>query len=319
MIVSFRDLFFTGQPNSNGLVSAEYPAKKPKNTYRIIIAGDSRTMEVHDYPFQTDLHPQPVTYFPPNFRFAPQVEQELNFQAALDGVPLNYEVFNCGRHGDLLFWPTFDLPEVVKRNDVDLVIIFNPQNDLRPYNYYFDHPLTSDGIPKYPNDIEYYLKPPLERIPNGLPRKFYDFCKAHDLVKIDGRNFKFDDSKILSDPALHDMVLDFYGKPLDVLNRELSSTKTSGGKPVRLLVLFTYTGREWNQQHDSDLWIEAAKKFNFPFLDLNPEMNALHLSFFPLTQDDSHFNPDGSVFFGRLLACVLVRDKLIPWNEDSNK
>ena len=64
---------------------------------------------------------------------------------------------------------------------------------------------------------------------------------------------------------------------------------------------------------DDQLWVDAAKKYNFPLLNLKDETNALHLSFFPLTGDNTHLNPDGNVFFGRLLAHDLVRDKLIPW------
>jgi hypothetical protein len=45
-------------------------------------------------------------------------------------------------------------------------------------------------------------------------------------------------------------------------------------------------------------------------------MNALHLSYFPLTSDGSHLNPDGCIFLGKLLTHELVREKLIPWKEN---
>ncbi len=319
LIVSFRDLFYTNNPNSNGFIAPEYPANKPKNTYRIIIVGDSRSMEVHDFPFKTDYHaqtrPPESPSYPDNLKLGPEVERELNFQAALDDVPWNYEVFNDGRHGDLLFWPTFDVPDVVKKSDIDLVVIFSPTNDFRPFFFYYDHSLTSDCIPKYPMDLEYYMKPPLERINDGLPRKFYDFCKAHNLVQVVGRNLVFDDG-VFAYPEIRDEILQFYGKPLDVLQKKLSAMKTSGGKPVKLLVVFTYTGREWSQHNDTETWIEAAKKFDLPYLDLDPEMDSLHLSYFPMTGDEIHFNPDGTVFFGRLLAHDLIRDKLIPWKDE---
>ncbi len=243
------------------------------------------------------------------------MERELNFQAALEDVPLNYEFLNFGRHGDLLFWPSIDVPGAVKRNDIDLVVVFSPNIDRRAFYYYYDHNLTPDGIPQYPPDMEYLLKPPLERIPEGLPRKFYDYCKAHDLVKVDGRNLVFDES-VMTNPETRQWVLDFYGKPWDVLNRKLSAMKTSGGKPVRLLVLFTYTGREGSQKYQPDFYEEVAKKYNIPFFDMDPVMNALHLSFYPLTGDGSHLNPDGCVFFGKLLAHELAREKLIPWKDD---
>jgi hypothetical protein len=160
--------------------------------------------------------------------------------------------------------------------------------------------------------MEYLLKPPLERIPDGTPRKFYDFCKAHNLVRVNGNVFDFDDG-IFSYPELHDLLVELYGKPLGVLNQKLSGMKTSSGQPVRLLLCTTYTGFSWlKNREDNQLWVDAAKKYNFPILNLKDEMNALHLSFFPLTGDHTHLNPDGHVFFGRLLAHDLIRDKLIP-------
>jgi hypothetical protein len=333
-IVSLRDLFpASTSPNSNGVMAPEYPAKKPKNTFRIIICGDSRSVEVHGYPFKTDYHQQDCvgypycTNFPYNVHVCPQLEQELNLQAALDGVPTNFEVFNMYVHGDLCFWPTILAPDIVKKNDVDLVIVLSPRGDYRPYYYYYDHSLTSDGIPQWPINPEYLLKPWQDRIRDGLTRKFYDFCKANGLVEIRGNNIYFQDSIITDEKwntnkQLHDWVLDFYGKPLDVLNRKLSDMRTSGGKPVRLLALFTYTGRSQGcggPQFERALWVEAAQKYKFPYLDLYPEMNALNFSFIPLTQDAGHFTPDGANFFATLLAHQLIRDKLIPWNDDAAK
>jgi hypothetical protein len=161
--------------------------------------------------------------------------------------------------------------------------------------------------------MEYLLKPPLERIPNGIPRNFYDFCKAHGLVSIEGNVFNFDWDKLSSYPELHESLVQLYGKPLAVLNRKLSVIKTSSGQPARLLLCNTFTGRSWTRNFDIPIWVDAAKKFNFSILDLNDEVNALHLSYFPLTGDNTHLNPDGHVFFARLIAHDLIRDKLIPW------
>jgi hypothetical protein len=133
-------------------------------------------------------------------------------------------------------------------------------------------------------------------------------------VKIDGNNFYFDES-LFSYPELHDSLVEMYGKPLDILNQKLSSMKTSSGQRVRLLLCSTHEGVGNLQYPDnSQLWADAAKKYNFPILDLNAEFNALWLSFFPLTgEDHNHLNPDGHAFFGRLIAHDLIQDKLIPW------
>ncbi len=322
MIISYRDLFQTRDYNSNGVFAPEYPAPKPKNTYRIFIVGDSRSVEAQPFPFPSERHP--LTHPPDtpewsqNLILAPSIERELNFQAALEDVPWNYEVLTFGKHSDFFLWPTYELPEAVQRNDVDLVIIFSPNMDGMAYERYFDHPLTSDGIPKFPPDMEYLMKPPLDRIPDGLPRKFYDYCKAHHLVNVVGNNLVFDGS-VMTIPEIHDWILEFYGRPWDVLNRKLAGMKTSSGKPPRLLILFTYTGREGSQKYWPAFREEVANKYHVPYLDIGPVMNALHLSYYPLTGDDTHLNPDGCVFFGKLLAHELAKEKLIPWKEEPGK
>jgi hypothetical protein len=322
MVVSFRDLFGydnegTPDENYNHINEPAYPAQKPKNTYRILLVGDSRVVGISNYYYQNDFHPPNPPLYPRILNMSKQMERELNFQAALDDVPLNYEVLKSTQNaGTLLFlWPTYLLPDVVKRNDIDLVILFMPPTspDDLPYQFYFDHPMTSEGIPKFENDMEYLLKPPLERIPKGTPRNFYDFCKAHNLVKIEGNNFDFDQN-LFSYPQLHDSLVEMYGKPLDVLNKELAGMKTSAGQSVRFLLCNTRTGPFISYRETFNIWVDAAKKYNFPILDLNDEMNAFNLSVFPITGVDSnHLNPDGHVFLGRLMANLLIRDKLIPW------
>ncbi len=319
VVICFRDLFgysSTGPDdrNSNGLNETEYPAKKPKNTFRILFVGDSRSMMIWDYPFPTDFHSQIKSdRYPQILSMPKQAERELNLEAALNGTPLNYEVLNLSHTATLplFLWPTYEVPAAVKRNDIDLVIIFMPRTyyDFAPYKWYFDTPITPQEIPQNIFDAEYLLKPPLERIPNGISRDFYDYCKAHDLVKIEGNSLKFDQS-LFRDPELHPLLVQLYGKPMDLLNKELSTMKTSAGQKVRLLVCSIYTGRLWSNPEDPQIWADAAVKYNFPILDLNAEMNALQLSFFPLMAD--HLDPDGHAFYGQLIARDLIRDNLIP-------
>ena len=322
-IVYYRDLFGcdTCGPdyrNSNNVNEPEYPAKKPKNTFRILFLGDSRVAGMANYPLVTDFHARANLNYPGALNISKQIERELNFQASLDDTDLNFEVLKATYSaGSFLFlWPTYELPDIVKHNDIDLVIIFMPptSSDYLPYKVYFDHPITSEGIPKLPSDMEYLLTPPLERIPKGAPQSFYNFCKAHDLVKIDGNVFNFDE-KLFNYPELHDALVEMYGKPLDVLNQKLSAIKTSSGQPVRLLLCSTHEGvGNLLYPDNSQIWMDAAKKYNFPILDINAEFEALHLAFFPLTGDDhNHMNPDGHLFFGKLIAHDLIHDKLIPW------
>jgi hypothetical protein len=321
VIVTIRDLFLTSGFNSVNLLGAEYPAEKPKNTYRILLCGDCRTTDTDAFLFPTDshpaVHPTEAPFFPPNLSIAPQVEHELNFQAALDDNPMNYEFLSFGRHGDLIFWPTIEVPDEAKKLDVDLVVIFSPNLDKAAFQYYFLYNLTPDGIPhgggvfNSPPDPEYILRPPLERIPDGLPRRFYEYCKKHGYVKIEGNNFVWDDA-INSDPQLHDMILEFWGKPWQVLNRKLSSMRTSSGNPVRLLVLFGYQHPLSPDIYKPEFYKEVARKYKIPFYDLNPTLNALHLSYFPMC-GHGHSDPNGAVFLGKLLTQVFRKEHLIPW------
>jgi hypothetical protein len=80
-----------------------------------------------------------------------------------------------------------------------------------------------------------------------------------------------------------------------------------------MLVLLTYTGPQSGAWYKPDHYKEVAEHFNIPYFDLNPAMNTLHMSYYPVTAEGSHLNPDGAKFFGKLLAHVLPQEKLIPW------
>jgi hypothetical protein len=313
IIVTVRDLFGEGKDRF-GIANHQYPAQKPKNTYRILLCGDCRVTDTDDFIFPTVTHPVAtgrISVMPPNISIASQVEHALNFRAALDDNPMNYEFINVGHHGDLMFWPTTDVPDKAKKLDADLVIIFSPIQEGSAFFYYFLYNLTSDGIPKSPPDPEYVLKPPLERIPDGLPRKFYDYCKAHNLVTVQGNKLDWS-ADVYTDPNLHDMMLEFWGKPWEVLKRKLSNIRTSSGKPVELLILFACAGPQSTANCKSDLLKEVALKYGIRFFDLDPYLNALDLSYFPMT-GPGHFDPNGALFFGKLLAHVLPNENLIPW------
>jgi hypothetical protein len=315
VIVSVRDLFGHLGYNSLGILGGEYPAEKSKNTYRMLLCGDCRTTNTDAFLCPADSHPMthPVDceFFPQNLSLAPQVEHEMNFQAALDDNPMNYEFLAFGRHGNLILWPTNTVPEEVKKLDIDMVVVFSPTLDYPAYYYYFMEDLTSDGVPHDPPDPEYVLKPPLERIQEGLPRKFYDYCKANGLVKIEGNKFIWADDKIKADPKLHDMVLEFWGKPWDVLNRKISRTKTSRGTTPKLLILLGYFGPQSAEHYIPDFYKEVAEKYGISYCDMNPTLNALNLSYYPYGY--GHLDPNGAVFFGKLLTQIFKKEHLIPW------
>jgi hypothetical protein len=329
-IMSFRDLpgNLVSQPgrNSNGLDEPEYPAKKPPHTFRILLVGDSRTSFIDPYTFNTTWNVQMKdrgAERPPHLlTISKHMELELNTLAALEDKPLNFEVLNKFRTGEnpLIVWPTYEIPETVQKNDIDLVLILQPPSvsdmNFIPFMSYFNRPITKEGIPIHELDMEYIMKPPLARIPDGEPKLFYELCKTRNLVQIIGNNLVFD-QKLFLDPGLHEALVQLYGKPVDILNRKLSDMKTSSGKHVRLLICSIHAGVFKPTLEDPQIWADVTKRLHIPFLDMNDQMTVLWPTYFPITLAGGweHFNPDGHLFLGTLLVHNLIRDGLIPWGK----
>jgi len=314
MITSFRDL------NGNGSHIEVFGRKAPK-TFRILLVGDSRLVWAVPYPWVTSYN-RSIEGYPNQVVIAKRLELELNTLAALEDVPLNFEVMSESFGGSipLFLWPAYNVPEFVQKNDIDMVLIFQPNTPHEyAYLYYFSNPITPDGIPTVGVDAEYLLKPPLTRIQAGEPRRFYDLCKARHLVKVEGSNFVFDE-KLFLDPGLYESLVQMYGKPVGLLRKKLALMKTSTGDPVRLLLCSTHTGVFRQNLEDQKIWVDLAQKFQVPFLDLNEELTALRLSFFPLNEpgNNDHLNPSGHLFFSQLLAHSLIKNDLIPWGRNSS-
>jgi hypothetical protein len=158
------------------------------------------------------------------------------------------------------------------------------------------------------------LKPPLERIPPGDAQRFYDLCKAKKFVSVEQDGFNFDD-KLFLDPDLYPYLVRLYGKPLDVLKQKLSKLRTSNGNPVSLVLCDMHSSFFKPDSEPPEIWKDVTRQYHIPYLDLNDEMTAMINSYFPLAEVDGngHFNSEGHLLFGELLAYGLIRDKLIPW------
>jgi hypothetical protein len=270
------------------------------------------------YPFKTSFNIQARQYYPPQINLSKRLEFDLNTLAAVDGEPMNFEVMNLETSASepLFLWPTYRVPDYVRRYDIDLVIIMQPPvpDPQFPYTVYFTNPMTKEGIPQYPNDLEYLLKPPTDRIPPGEAKHFYEMCKAKNLVSVKGNSFVFDQN-VFTDPSLHDSLVELYAKPLDILNRKISSMKTSSGAPVRLLICSMHSWVIKPTLEDPKIWVDVTQKLHVPFLDMNDEMTAMETSYYPLSENggNDHFTVDGHFFFSQLLTHDLIRDKIVPW------
>jgi hypothetical protein len=327
IVCSYRDITGPmgagGDPvNSNGLSDFEYPLRKPPRTFRILLVGDSRSVMVVNYDFHptwnTGILTQPS---PRQISLAKRMELELNTLAALEDAPMNFEVLNMSHSAavPLFLWPTYEVPAIVQKNDIDLVLIMQPPtpdaiNSVFQLKTYFERPLTAEGIPTQNIDPEYLVKPPRQRIPPGDLQRFYNQCQALHAVTLKGNDILFDPS-LWKAPELHDELVQMYGKPLDLLHKKLSTLKTSAGDPVRLLVVSTQTGYFHAGSAESKIWNDVTEKYQVPFLDLKEEIRALQPAYYLLDDNGTtgHMNPDGHLFFSQLLAHDLIRDHFVPW------
>jgi hypothetical protein len=321
IVSSYRDLtrnlvngILESAVNAKQVSGLDYPLNKPKGTYRILLVGDSHSAWVDPFAFTSNGYKNDHT-----LSLSKRLELQLNTLAALDDQTLHFEVLNLTRiaAAPLFLWPTYDVPPAVKAYDIDLVMILQV-----PCNYeadYFQRPTGPDGIPSEEVDSEYLMKPALERIPDGEPRRFYDLCKARNLVNLVGNNLFFGNC-FDADKDVRDSLVQLYGKPLDLLNHRLASMRTSNGKPVRLMLCFTPTAFYVPHPEFEKVWEDVAHRFDVPFLDLYKEMTALRISFSPMseTRGEDHFDSNGHFFMGMLLAHDLLRDGLIPWRMDGS-
>lgn len=333
IVTSFRDRLvwepWEERSNSKGLYDYDYPTPKPAKTFRILWVGDSRSYRVTDHPYTKTVN---EGYgYNHQVSISKRLELELNTLAALEDVPVNFEVINMYHPACTAFfcWPTWQVPEAVKANDIDLVIVMQAteyrQVPAWDYvNYFFTWPLSAEGIPideRKGGFDEYRLKPALERIPGGEPRKFYEMCKDRKLVDVAGDNnlhFNFFNGVLDKEPDLQKAIVHMCGKPMDVLNRNLKEMKTSSGEQVHMLLLYTPTGIYKPFSDYSEFWKGVSQLYDIPFLNLYDEMTALRISYYPISDQhipEDHFVSEGHLFFGQLLAHDLIRDGFVPWSK----
>jgi DNA-binding beta-propeller fold protein YncE len=167
--------------NAQGLNDFDYPPRKPPHTFRILIAGDSLSFA---------LAGEDAGRWGPGFsrmeNMPKRLELELNTIAALNDAPINYEVVDLGRGSDgdpAFLWPYYEVPRIVKKFDIDLVLYLFATVNTNGASVYFSRPINSDGIPAERNDPEYLLKPFKEKIPSGAANDFINAAWKRDGFK----------------------------------------------------------------------------------------------------------------------------------------
>ncbi len=292
----------------------DYPKEKPKNTFRILIMGDSRMAEAPGYvtkanPTQSDIE-QPGTVAMDTF--PRQLEVLLNMESALKGSKIHYEVLLIAHAGlSPVFFSNEEAIPIVKQYDVDMVIMLWSMH----WEYYFFNPITKEGIPQNNPDPEYHLRPLSARIPPGAPARFYKHCLEKGLVKpkdVFPPGIYWDVQKII-DPDIRQDMIEMIGKPIKILNDKLQAMKTGQGATPKLVVLFT-PWKVFQEDEYETFWKDLCEINQITLLDLSPEFNALRVSLYPTSQIccGRHYTAYGHALIAYLLSHELIDKKMIP-------
>ena len=314
IVTSFRDLSFNELKNNEslnqeGLMDFEYPFVKPSKTYRILIVGDSHLF--HDYHIGGDTQNRMELT-------AKRLEFMLNTEAALDDVSLHFEILTKATvsWNNLNLWPYYDVPPMVNKYDIDLVLIELMSNfNLEDY---FQRPLTKEEIPVEYTNPEFLLEHWPKKSNSNFSEKFLELCLKNSLATIspNGQPSFSNFASLIENQAVRDDMIKMYSRPLKLLNQKLASTKTSGGSPVRMEVcLMPYSNLEGNTNFPSSFWQSALDEIGAPSINLFPSMTTLRISYFPFTEPNgpNHFDANGHLLVSYLLAHYLIQDKIIPW------
>ncbi|HVZ80841.1 MAG TPA: hypothetical protein VHE12_08590 [bacterium] len=327
-VVSFKDYdfgpywkSFTNSEPGTVVMDYLYPPQKPKNTFRILLAGDSRTYvgprNVPGPPYDFNLTYQAFLGTFRNDTMGKQLEFFLNTEAALRGISTRFEVLEWNRKDrNLSSYAPYEIPPIVKRYGIDMVLALVSWS---AYEDYFIHPMTAEGIPAEDVEPEYLLKPLAQRIPPGIAKDFYDrFLKSGGRIT-DKAAFPMDRDDQWTiykngDQTMKDDMTEMAGKRLEMMAQRYSSSPTLlGGSPKTVLFFVPYTPFP-----DSAVpfWQAVSDRYGFPFLDLSDGYQALRIGYYPdITQCCSgHYTAYGDRLIGYLLSHYLVEDKMIPFH-----
>lgn len=300
--------------NTNALSDFEYPVRKPKGTFRILMIGDSHTF------FVVPSGTRPIPEYSRMLSIPKRLEWALNAKAALNNSPVKYEVLFLGHEADedfpISLWPYYNAPAKVAQYDADLVLFMAVPQVHQLCTAWFQRQITSDGIPSGENDVEYFQKPWTEKAPEGTVRRHYlDLCIKKNLVTIADNKFGIDFAEapyILREPDLVDDAIEMTGKPLGLLSKKIGALRTKAGASIPFVLcnipFSTHSMEDYNR-----LWLGIVKKNNLKCIDLSSRITALRESRLPAKENGhEHFSPEGHDLIAQLLADALVKEHWVP-------
>lgn len=252
---------------------------------------------------------------------AKRLELSLNTLAALDDVPMHYEVLNGGMHhgnsSEVNLFAYYVTPPLIQKYNVDLVILM--KDDGFGLDSYFCAPMTSEGIPVDGLDTEFVLKPNREKFKSGLMHPLYELLLSKKLLEEPAPNkWIFPPwEALMTDPEVRKPLLELVGKPLGMLRQKVESPKANG-TPAQLIFCYFPTNPYYSR-YRRNFWKDLCAQQKIPFLDLCDDFTAIGFSYYPyLSGVSGHFTVDGMFFFSTLLTHELLHQHMIPF-ESSKK
>jgi hypothetical protein len=232
----------------------------------------------------------------------------------------HFEVLELGRPGlKLQFFVNDQVPPLMKKYDIDLVLGLLSPTFEEEYNDYYLKPLDGDGIPSNKPDPEFALKPWEERVPSGAPKKLLEEAMKLKLIqpwtKSSPKFCMFQDLLQSGNPDIRDSLIQMLGLPFQVLNRQLSGMKVaSSGQVPKFRLFFVPDPDAVSIGLYESFWTDLCARYQLDLLDLSKPYEDLKYSYFPVTEAccHQHYTAYGSELIADLLRHYLPQKGWIP-------
>lgn len=305
-IVSLRDRYFVDLSDArrnlqNGLSDFHYAMQKPANTVRILLVGDSHLRDTAPDWDAPSGAAGPVLKWNRMNTLPKKLELLLAVDGALEDRPVGYEVLAIDRivTNQLLVWPYYKVPEIVKTYEIDLVLFVVPA--APGLLAYFETPLTELGIPGIVPDPEYLLKPDVEKLSDPALRRLYDACTARQLAMQhpNGRIVFAPLEDLMRQAEIRTELAELIGRPFRLLDRALRRDR---GSP--LYVVYIPVGEKDPVQPFADLLGDIARRDGLKVIDMSNTMVTLRKTLYGYNElaGNYHLRPGGHDMAAHLLA-----------------
>jgi len=311
----FEEYWSAMEGNSREITDFNYPAKKPARTFRILVTGDSRCSTA------VPISPDPNALINEDDSageikgntFSKRLEFLLNTEAALQNAKIHFEVLNLTRRGGAIStYAYYEVPDVVKKYDVDFVLGLAGAGG---YIDYYMNPMTAEGIPSKSLDNEYILKPLSDRVPPGVASDLYERCKKLKIPVSEKQITPGEGWSLFcnGDARIQNDLKEMAGRRLQLLHEKLNSMKTSTGVCPQL-VIFYIPFVSYPNDCCTSFWSDVCVRYHLNFLDLTESYNALKISYYPTNV--IHYTAYGNELVAVLLNHFLIENKLIPFESN---